>query len=103
VDTLLSRRGIVAIETTCVADIACLLLGYRLIAGKRKIDLFKNPVRIFEGECITFCPADRLGVRERRPSIIRAVDIIPDLHRSLPEVRAHDARGKLLHFFRMTR
>jgi hypothetical protein len=102
-DSLLSRRRIVTIETACVAEVACFLLGYRLVAGKRKIDLFQYPVRILKGEFITFSPADRPGVRERRTSIIRAVDIVPDLHRPLPEVRAHDARRKLLHFLRMTR
>jgi hypothetical protein len=101
-NALLSRRRIVTVETSGVADVACFLLGNGLIAGKRQIYLFKDPVRILEGEFITFCPADRPGVRERRASIIRSVDIIPDLHRPLPEVRAHDARGKLFDFLRVT-
>jgi len=100
-DALLSRRRIVTIETASVADVACLLLGHCLVAGERNIDLFKDPVRILEGELITFCPADRQGIRKRRPSIIRAVDIVPDLHRPLPEVRSHNARRKLFHFLGM--
>ena len=69
--------------------------------GQRQIDLFDDLLGIFEGEPVAFRPADRLGVRERRPSIIRAVDIVPDPHGALPEVRAHDARVELLHLVRM--
>jgi len=101
-DALLSRGRIMTIETACMTKVAGLLLGYSLVMGQRQVDLFKDPVRILEGELITFCPADRRGIRKRRPSIIWAVDIVPDLHGPLPEVRTHDARGKLLHFLRVT-
>lgn len=102
-DTLLLRGRVVAVEAACVADVAGLLFGYRLLAGEREIDLFNDLFCILEGELISFCPADRLGIRKRRPSIIRAVLIIPDPHGSLPEVRAHDARTELFHFFGMAR
>ena len=101
-DTPFSRWRIMTIETASMTDVACLLLGYCLVVGKWKIDLFKNSVRIHKGEFIAFSSADRQGVRKRRSSIIRAVDIVPDVHRSLPKVRAHNTRGELFHFLGMT-
>ena len=96
-----TRWRIVAVKTTHVAKIACLLLGDRLFMRKRVIDLRYDLLCIFEGEPVSFRPADRLGVREGRPSIIRAVHIIPDAHGALPEIRGHDAGIELLHFIRM--
>ena len=84
-----------------MADVAGLLLGDRLLMRKRQIDLFHDLLCVLEGELVSFCPADRLGVCKRWPSIIRAVDIVPDPHGPLPEVRAHDARAELLHLVGM--
>lgn len=83
---LLARGRIVAIKTTHMANIACLLLGDRLFMRKREIDLLNDPFCVFEGEPVSFRPADRLGVREGRPSIIRAVNIVPDAHGALTEI-----------------
>lgn len=99
--SLLARGCVVAIETTGVANIAGLLLCHGLLVRERKIDLLDDLVGIFEGELVAFRPADRLGVRKGRPSIIGPVDIVPGPHGALPEVRPHDTRSKLLHFFRM--
>ncbi len=85
-----------------MAEVAGLLLGYSLIVRKRKIDLFYDLLCIFEREPVTFRPADRLGVRKGRPSIIRSMDIVPGPHGALSEVRAHDARTELFYFFRVT-
>jgi hypothetical protein len=85
-----------AVQASRVADVARLLLRDRLLARQRVIDLVYNFFGVLEGEAISFRPADRLGVREGRPSIIRTVNIVPDPHGALPEVRAHDARGELL-------
>ena len=101
--SLLARGCVVAVETAGVANIAGLLLSDRLLARKRKIDLLDDFLCIFEGELVAFRPADRLGVRKGRPSIIRAVNVVPGPHGSLPEVRAHHARTKLLYFFGMAR
>ena len=101
VRSLFPRGRVVAVETTCMADVARLLLRYRLLARQRQIDLLYDLLRIFEGEPVAFRPADRLGVRKGRPSIIRTVDIVPRSHGALPEVSAHDARCELLHLFRM--
>ena len=76
-----------AVEAAGMADVAGLLLGDRLIVRKREIDLLDDLLCIFEGEPVAFRPADRLGVRKGRPSIIRAVNIVPDPHGALPEVR----------------
>jgi len=98
---LLTRGRIVTVKTTRMAKIACLLLGDRLLTRKREIDLFDDLFCIFEGEPVSFRPADRPGVREGRPSIIRAVDIVPRAHGALPEIRCHDAGVELLHLIRM--
>ena len=98
---LLARGCVVAVEASGVANVAGLLLGNRLLARKGKVDLLYDLLCIFEGEPVAFRPADRLGVRKGRPSVIRAVDIVPRSHGTLPEVRAHDARGELFHFFGM--
>jgi hypothetical protein len=90
-----------AVQASRVADIARLLLRDRLLVRQRVIDLIRNFLGVLEGEPVSFRPADRLGVRKGRPSIIRAVNIVPDPHGALPEVRAHDARGKLLYFLGM--
>lgn len=100
-DSTLTRRRVVAVKTAGMADVACLLLGNCLFVGKRLVDLITDPLSIFEGEFVAFRPADRLGVRKRRPSIIRAVTIVPDPHGPLSIVRCHDARLELLHLFRM--
>jgi hypothetical protein len=97
----LARGRVVAIKAAGVADVARLLLRYRLLVAQRQIDLIDDQLSIFEGEPVTFRPADRLGVREGRPSVIRAVNIVPDAHGALPEVRTHIARRELLHLFRM--
>jgi hypothetical protein len=92
-----------AVKTAGMADIACLLLGNCLVMRQREVDLGNNLFRIFEGEPVTFRPADRLGVREGRPSIIRAVYIVPRPHGTLTEVRPHHACVELLPFLGMTR
>ena len=99
VHPLLARGGIVAVEAARMADVARLLLGDRLLMRERMVDLLDYLFRIFEEEPVSFRPADRLGVRKGRPSIIRAVDVVPGPHGALPEVRAHHARRELLHFF----
>ena len=101
VHSLLARGCVVAIETAGVAYVACLLLGNRLLARKRQIDLLDDLLCVFEGEPVAFRPADRLGVRKGRPSIIRTVNVVPRPHGALPEVCTHDARGELLHLFGM--
>jgi hypothetical protein len=63
-----------------MTDIARLLLRDGLFAVQRFVDLCHDLLGIFEGEPVAFRPADRLGVRERRPSIIWAVNIVPDAH-----------------------
>ena len=90
------------IKTAGMADIACLLLGDRLLMREREIDLLNYPFGILEGEPVSLGPADRLGVREGRPSIVGAVSVVPDAHGALPEVRCHHARLELLDFIRMT-
>jgi hypothetical protein len=60
----LARRGVVAVKAARVADVARLLLGYCLIMSKREIDLFDDLAGVFEGESVSFRPADRLGVCE---------------------------------------
>jgi hypothetical protein len=60
----LSRRGVVAVKATRVADVARLLLGYCLFMSQRKVDLFDDPAGVLEGESVSFRPADRLGVCE---------------------------------------
>ena len=92
-----------AVKTAGMADVACLLLGNRLIVRQREVDLGNYLFRIFEGEPVTFRPADRLGVREGRPSIIRAMYIVPRPHGALTEVRPHHARIELFPFLGMTR
>jgi len=92
-----------AVKTAGMADVACLLLGNRLIVRQREVDLGNDLFCIFEGEPVTFRPADRLGVREGRASIIRAVYIVPRPHGTLPEVRPHHTRVELLPFLGMTR
>jgi hypothetical protein len=82
-----------------MADITRFLLGDRLFMRERMIDLLDDLFRIFEGEPAAFRPADRPGVRKGRPSIIRAVDVVPGPHGALPEVRAHHACRELLHLF----
>ena len=74
------------IKTAGMADVACLLLGDRLLMRERKIDLLYDLLGILEGEPVSYRPADRLGVREGRPSIIRAVNVVPDTHGALPKV-----------------
>ena len=86
VNAPLPRGRVVAVEASRVADIACLLLRDRLLMGEREIDLFDDPFGVLEGEPVSLSPADRPGVRERRPSVIRAVNIVPNLHGALPEV-----------------
>jgi hypothetical protein len=100
--SLLARGCIVAVKAARMADIACLLLGHCLFMGHREIDLLNDLLRIFEGEPVSFRPADRLGVREGRTSVVRSVNIVPDLHGPLPEVRAHDTCVELLHLIRVT-
>jgi hypothetical protein len=90
-----------AIKAAGMADVARLLLRYRLLVAQRQIDLIDDQLSILEGEPVTFRPADRLGVREGRPSVIRPVNIVPDAHGALPEVQTHIARRELLHLFRM--
>ncbi len=84
-----------------MADVAGLLLGNSLFIGEREIDLFDDLFGVFEREFVAFCPADRLGVRKGRPSVVWAVDVGPYSHGALPQVRTHYARGKLLHLFGM--
>ena len=95
VSALLPRGRVMAVQASRVADVARLLLRDRLVVREREIDLLDDLFGVLEGEPVAFRPADRLGVRKGRPSIIRAVNIVPDPHGALPEVRAHDARGKL--------
>jgi hypothetical protein len=61
---LLARGRIVAVKTARMAYIACLLLGHCLLMGHREVDLLNDLLRVFEGEPVSFRPADRLGVRE---------------------------------------
>jgi hypothetical protein len=91
----------VAVKTASVADVARLLLGYCLFMSKREVDLLHDLFGVLEGEPIAFRPADRLGICEGGPSVVRAVDIVPDAHGALAEVRSHHACGKLLHLFGM--
>ncbi len=84
-----------------MADVAGLLLGYCLFMREREVDLLHDLFGVLEGEPIAFCPADRLGVCEGGSSVVRSVDIIPDAHGALAEVRTHHACGKLLHLFGM--
>lgn len=74
------------IKTAGMADVAGLLLCDRLLMREREIYLLNDPFGILEGEPVSLRPADRLGVREGRPSIIRAVNVVPDTHGALPEV-----------------
>jgi len=60
----LARRGVVAVKAARVADVARLLLGYCLFMSQREVDLFGNLAGIFEGESVSFRPADRLGICE---------------------------------------
>jgi len=90
------------VKTAGMADVACLLLGNRLIVRQGEVDFGNDFFRVFEGESVTFCPADRLGVRKGRSSIIRAVYVVPRPHGTLTEVRPHHARVELLPFLGMT-
>ena len=101
VATPLAGRRIVTVEAARVAEIAGLLLGDRLIMRKGLVDLFDDLCGVLEGELVAFSPADRQGVRKGRPSIVRAVDIVPRPHGPLAEVRAHDARVELRHLVGM--
>jgi hypothetical protein len=47
-----------------MADVARFLLGYCLFMSQREVDLFDNLAGVFEGEPVSFRPADRLGVCE---------------------------------------
>jgi hypothetical protein len=85
-----------------VAEVAGLLLGYRLVVRDWLIDLVDDLFGVLEGESVAFSPADRQGICKGRPSIIRAVDIVPRPHGALAEVRAHDARVELRHLVGMT-
>jgi hypothetical protein len=102
-DALFARGRVVAVKTAGMADVACFLLGNRLILRQREIDLSYDLFGIFERESVAFRPADRLGVREGRSSIIRAVDIVPRPHGALSEVRPHHTGVELFHFLGMTR
>ena len=90
-----------AVEAACMADVARFLFRNRLLMGKGVIDLLDDLLSILEGEPAAFRPADRRGVREGRASVIRAVNIVPNPHGALTEVRAHHARCELFHLFRM--
>jgi hypothetical protein len=90
-----------AVQAAGMTDIARLLLRNGLLAIQRFVDLIHDLLGIFKGEPVAFRPADRLGVRERRPSIVRAMHIVPGPHGALPEIRAHDARIELFHLVRM--
>jgi hypothetical protein len=85
-NALLAGGGIMTIKTAGMTDVACLLLGYRLLMRERKIDLLNDLLCILVGEPVSFRPADRLGVRKGRPSIIRSVNVVPDTHGALPKV-----------------
>ncbi len=101
-DALLAGGRIMAIKASGMANIARLLFSDRLIAAERLVDLLNDLLGVFEGELVAFCPADRRGVCERRPSIIRAVDAVPHARGALPKVRGHNAGVELLQFLRMT-
>ena len=60
----LGRRGVVAVKAARMADVARLLLGDCLVARERKIDLVQDLLSVFEGESVSFRPADRLGICE---------------------------------------
>ncbi len=85
-----------------MADVACFLLGNRLIMRQREIDLGDDLFSIFERESVAFRPADRPGVREGRSSIIWTVDIVPRPHGALSEVRPHHTGAELFYFLGMT-
>ena len=85
-DALLAGGGVMTIKTAGMTDVACLLLGDCLLMRERNIDLLNDLLCILEGEPVSLRPADRLGVREGRPSIIRAVNVVPDTHGALPKV-----------------
>lgn len=89
------------VETARVADVAYLLLDNGLFVRERCVDLLDDLFGIFEREPVSFRPADRPGVCEGRPSIIRAVVVEPVAHGALPEVRAHDAYVELFDLFGM--
>ena len=76
----LTGRRIVAVEAACVAEVAGLLLGDRLIMRDGLIDLVNYLCSVLEGESVAFSPADRQGICKGRPSIVRAVDIVPRPH-----------------------
>jgi len=97
----LARGRVMAVQASGMADIARLLLRDGLITAQRLVDLLDDHLGIFEGEPVAFRPADRLGVRERWPSIVRAMHIVPGPHGALPEIRAHDARIELFHLVGM--
>jgi len=45
-----------------MADVARLLLGYCLLMREREVDLPHDPFGVLEGEPVSLCPADRLGI-----------------------------------------
>ena len=96
------RRRVVTVEASRVAEIAGFLFRNRLLMGKWLAELLGDLLRVIEGELVAFSPADRQGICERRPSIIRAMAVVPDPHGSLTKVRAHDAGVELRHLVRMT-
>jgi len=82
----LACRGVVAVNAARVADVARLLLGHCLLMCQREIDLLDDLSGVFEREPVSFRPADRLGVCERGPSVVRAVNVVPRPHGALTEV-----------------
>jgi len=64
VGTLFPGRCVMAVQAAGMAEVAGLLLRYRLLAGERLVDLVKDLRGVLEGEFVSFCPADRRGICE---------------------------------------
>jgi hypothetical protein len=84
-----------------VAEVAGLLFRDCLIVRDGLIDLVDDLFGVLEGESVAFSPADRQGICKGRPSIVRAVGIVPRPHGALAEIRPHDARVELRHLVGM--